>query len=702
VFIWIPYCSPALPGSWLLVLMPAHTRATGKRWQAASAAVTDRRQSVLDACRPVLCRLTAAAIARRFPLVVATHAVLIVMASYLACWLRFDGDIPPALFATYLQTLPSVLAIRGLTFVPFRLYGGLWRYTSVWDLSRIVLGVVTSSLALHVLVYGPLGPHGYPRSLVIIDSILLISFLGGVRLLWRIVPGAVRAKRGRRVLVLGAGDAGEMIVREMRKDGGYQPVGFIDDDPSKVGSSIHGVMVLGTRDELPRVVAATKPHEVLVGIPTADPAVVRDFVRLLEPFNLPITTLPTLEQLVNGKISVKHIRPLAIEDLLPRSQVTLDAEQAQRLVRGRRVLVTGAGGSIGSELCRQIATLDPESLILYERYENSLYQIATELVDRGVTVPIHPAIGDITDAGRVDAVFAEHRPHLVFHAAAHKHVPLMEANPCEAVKNNVLGTRTIAEAAREYRVERFVLVSTDKAANPSSVMGATKRVAELTVAAVSAGARTRFVTVRFGNVLGSNGSVIPRMLEQIRTGGPVTVTHPEIRRYFMLIPEAVQLVLQAAALARGRETFVLDMGEPIKVLDVARNLIRLSGFVPDQDIPIAFVGLRPGEKLVEELVGEGEQIEPAGTDKLFRVPWPTSADLESLANQAAALVRVATSGRSQDVITQLRLIVPTFHPAGLAAREAVAAAVVLSQPRAGRAPLRPRVAPVAVATPSGT
>jgi FlaA1/EpsC-like NDP-sugar epimerase len=595
-------------------------------------------------------------------LVVAVHLPLIMLASYGALWLRFDGDIPPLVAATYLQGLPWLLATRGLVFIPFGLYGGLWRYTSVWDLSRIVLAVFTSSAGFYFFAHLRFGPASVPRSISIIDSLLLIFFLGGVRLLRRVIPSVMRWRRGRRVVIVGAGDAGEMIVREMWKGGGYHPVGFVDDDNAKVGRTIHGVTVLGTRNDLPRIVATARPDEILVAIPSAKASIVRSIVHVLEGHKLPITTLPSLADLVNGKVGVKQIRPLAIEDLLSRTQVALNADDARTLVSGKRVLVTGAGGSIGSELCRQIAALEPASLILYERYENSLYTITNELADRKIRIPVHPTVGDVTDESRVEAVFATHLPHIVFHAAAHKHVPLMEANPCEAVKNNVAGTQTVAQAAKRHGAERFVLISTDKAANPSSVMGATKRVAELIVQAVSAHGGTRFVTVRFGNVLGSNGSVIPRMLDQIQAGGPVTVTDPEIRRYFMLIPEAVQLVLQAAVLARDRETFVLDMGEQIKVLDVARNLIRLSGFVPDEEIPITFIGLRPGEKLIEELVGDGEVLEPAETEKIFRVRWPAVSESVGLSERVADLIRTSALGRADDVICQLREIVPTFTP----------------------------------------
>jgi FlaA1/EpsC-like NDP-sugar epimerase len=613
---------------------------------------------------------------KRLALVGILHLAIIPTATYLAFWLRFDGSIPPEYLMTFAQTLPWLFAVRGLTFVPFGLYGGLWRYTGVWDLSRIVLAVFTSSSLLYLLVYRQLGPSAYPRSIVAIDSLLLVFFLGGARLLWRVVPILTRARPGRRVLIIGAGDAGDMIVREMLKSGGYEPVGFVDDDWSKLGHTIHGIKVLGTRADLPRVVAATGAREALVAIPSATPATIRSFVRLLEDYKVPITTLPSLSELVNGQVGVKQIRPLAIEDLLPRSQVCLNPEDGRRLVKGKRVLVTGAGGSIGSELCRQIGTLEPSELILYERYENSLFAIANDLADRGVRATVHSVIGDVTDAARTAAVFAQHRPHLVFHAAAHKHVPLMEGNPCEAIKNNVVGTRVVAETSRRFGVERFVLVSTDKAVNPTSVMGASKRVAELIVQAISRDAgETLFVTVRFGNVLGSNGSVIPRMLDQIRAGGPVTVTDPEIRRYFMLIPEAAQLVLQAAVFAHERATFVLDMGEQIKVLDVARNLIRLSGFVPDEEIPIKIIGLRPGEKLYEELVGKGEAFEPSGIEKIFRLRETPVFDRDEFENQVASLVRAAGLGRSNEVFQHLCQIVPSFKPGVLTATEGAEAPI---------------------------
>jgi FlaA1/EpsC-like NDP-sugar epimerase len=600
-----------------------------------------------------------------FPLAVGVHCVLIALAAYLACWLRYDGDIPPRILAIYLRTLPWFILIRTVIFWRFGLFDGLWKYTGIWDLSRIVLAVLASAAVLFAPFYSPLGPQGFPRSIPIIDSLLLISFLGGVRLIHRIAHALPPSAPGQRVLIWGAGDAGDMIVREMRRAGGYHPVGFIDDNPFKVGRTIQGVTVLGTAKDLARIIAATNPQEVLIAIPSGRATAVRGILQRLESFKLPITTLPDLKDLVNGKVAVKQIRPLSIEDLLPRSPVILQVRDVHALIKGKRVLVTGAGGSIGSELCRQIVTHEPESLILYERYENSLFAVVNDLAERAPAASIHPMIGDVTDVDRVDTVFSSYRPSLVFHAAAHKHVPLMEANPCEAVKNNVGGTRTVAEAARRHHVERFVLISTDKAANPSSIMGATKRVAELIVQAMSEGTKTRFVAVRFGNVLGSNGSVIPRMVEQIRSGGPVTVTHPDITRYFMLIPEAVELVLQAAVLARGRETFVLDMGEQMRVLDMAKNLIRLSGFVPDEQIPIKFIGLRAGEKLMEELVGDGETLEPSEVQKIFRVEW-SQVEASRMVGLVEAVVSHAKQGREAETIAHLLALVPTLSRSGAA------------------------------------
>jgi FlaA1/EpsC-like NDP-sugar epimerase len=469
-------------------------------------------------------------------------------------------------------------------------------------------------------------------------------------------------RTGKRVLIIGAGSAGEMVARDLRKNG-YQPIGFIDDDPLKLGQWIHRVRVLGSREDLPGIVTTESPDEVLVAMPSAAAPAVRQIVAALEPFKIPITTVPPLREILDGTVTISEVRQLRVEDLLPRAPVNLDIERARELVRGRRVLVTGAGGSIGSELARQIEALEPERLLLLERYENNLYAVFNSL---GENPCARPLVGDITDARRLHAIMREHRPQIVFHAAAHKHVPLMELNPCEAIKNNVTGTRHVVEASVRFGVDKFVLISTDKAVNPTSLMGATKRVAELVVQSMAGQGSTQWVTVRFGNVLGSNGSVIPRWMEQIESGGPVTLTHPEVRRFFMLIPEAVQLILQSAAVTRGGDIFALEMGEQIPLLEMARNLIRLSGYVPDDEIPIAHVGLRPGEKLSEELVGDDERVDSSPSEKILRLRPLVTRDSAELQAAVARLGKLASQGDVAAVLSLLCQIVPTFQPdAGL-------------------------------------
>src|SRR5574337_755813 len=598
----------------------------------------------------------------RRPLVVVLHLALIVLANYLAFWLRFDGAVPDYEMAVFVQMLPWLLVIRGVTFFPFRLYEGLWRYTSIWDLRNIIGGILASTLVFYTFVHWGLHLTIYPRSVFLIDSLLLISLLGGVRLMRRIYREFGQLEREKRVLIYGAGDAGEMIVRDMKHNPfyDYEPIGFLDDNPSKIGQRIHGVKVLGTRDALNKVLAEKQPDMVLVAISRAEPVVIRGLVKALEPFKIPITTLPNLRDVLDGRIEVNRIRNLSIEDLLERAPVGLDSVPVRLLIQGKRVLVTGAGGSIGSELCRQIVALHPSSLVLYERYENGLYAVAHELASRDGKGLTHTVIGDVTDKSRVNTILAEHRPEIIFHAAAHKHVPLMELNPCEAVKNNILGTRIMAEAARQYGAERFLLISTDKAVNPTSVMGASKRVAEFLVQGMNDYGRGVFSVVRFGNVLGSNGSAVPRFLEQIKAGGPVTVTHPEMRRFFMLIPEAVQLVLHAGALAKGGEIFILEMGEPIKVLDLTRTLIRLSGFVPETEIPIVFTGIRPGEKLTEELVGKDETVEPSGVEDIRRIRSTLQQDPTFLAKKVEELETLASQGDSHAARDLLGELVPTY------------------------------------------
>jgi FlaA1/EpsC-like NDP-sugar epimerase len=600
----------------------------------------------------------------RRPVVVLLHLALVVIVHVSALWLRFDGEIPSAQTALLLRMLPWLVVIRGLTFFPFRLYEGLWRYTSIFDLRNIIGGVLTSSVGFYLLVHWGFGLKRYPRSVFVIDALLLLVVLGGLRLTRRIYRELSRVSREKRILIYGAGDAGEMIVRDMRNNSYYdhEPVGFIDDDRTKIGQRVHGVKVLGTRQELARIMRDQAPDAILVAMPRSGPVTIREIVRTLEPFKVPIQTLPDLREILDGKVSVGQIRPLAVEDLLERLPISLEIEPVRGLISRRRVLVSGAGGSIGSELVRQISTLSPSMLVLLDRYENGLHGLATDLRSRSVACPTETVIADITDAERVNSVFATYRPEILFHAAAHKHVPLMELNPCEAVKNNVRGTRIAIEAAQRWKVERLVLISSDKAVNPSSVMGATKRIAELMIQSMHHDGAGNFSAVRFGNVLASNGSVVPLFLEQIRRGGPVTVTHPEMKRYFMLISEAVHLVLQAATLAKGADIFVLEMGEQVRVLDLARHMIRLSGCIPDEEIPITFTGLRPGEKLYEELIGDDEAVEPSSAAGILRVV-PKRLPQRRLARHALGeLERLAFAGDCAGVLACMKTLVPTYIP----------------------------------------
>lgn len=596
---------------------------------------------------------------------VCLHVLLIVLANYSAFWLRFDGVIPDKELIWFLTMLPWLVAIRTAAFIPFQLYEGLWRYTSIWDLRNIILGVLTSTAGFYVLVHGFFGLSGYPRSVILVDSVLLICFLGGIRLVRRISHDIQPVNRDQRILIYGAGDAGEMLVRDMKHNPfhEYEPIGFVDDDPKKVGQRIHGVKVLGTRQAIRAIIEREKPHAVVVAIPRAEAATVRSVVNILEPLKIPIKTLPNLRDILGGKVELSQIRNLAIEDLLERAPVGLDTTPLKSLMSGRRVLVTGAGGSIGSELCRQIVSCEPACLILYERYENGLYEVNREISSAALACAVHAVVGDVTDERRLFAIMEEFKPHIVFHAAAHKHVPLMESNPCEAVKNNVLGTRLVLEAAERYGVERCILISTDKAVNPSSIMGACKRVGELLVRDAqrrATGGRV-FAGVRFGNVLGSNGSVVHLFRDQIKAGGPVTVTHPDICRYFMLIPEAVHLVLHAVPLASGGEIFVLEMGEQIKVVDMARNLIRLSGFVPDQEIAISFIGLRPGEKMYEELFEEGESVEPSSVKGIVVIRPDPTQDTVWVKREVEKLELLALEGKANEVVAQLKTIIPTYN-----------------------------------------
>jgi FlaA1/EpsC-like NDP-sugar epimerase len=596
--------------------------------------------------------------------IVLLHAGMVLLSNFLGVFLHLKPSQSVLDFPRYLEMLPWLVAIRILVFVPFRLFEGMWRYTSLGDLLNIVAAVSLSSWAYYAVLRWVFDAAVYPPSVYLLDSLLLIAFMGGVRLVRRTHRELARLVPDKRVLVYGAGDAGEMIVRDMRQNDlySYEPMGFIDDDRAKVGRRIHGVKVLGTRDALPEIMAGQKPDAVVVAIPRAHPSTIREIVRALEPYKVPIQTLPSLLDLIDGRVTVSQIRTLAVGDLLERAPLGLDLQPVRQLIAGKRILITGAGGSIGSELARQVAVLDPGDVVLVDRYENGLHALTIEPCWRNARCRPHAVIADVSDAARMMGVLSDQRPQIVFHAAAHKHVPLMEHNASEAVRNNVGGSRALLEGALRVGVERFILISTDKAVNASSVMGATKRVAELLVQCMGANATGIYSAVRFGNVLASNGSVVPQFLGQIEAGGPVTVTHPDMRRYFMLISEAVHLVLQAATLAKGGDTFVLEMGEQIKVLDLARNLIRLAGLVPEEDVAITFVGLRPGEKLSEELIGADETADSTPAEGILRVQLSTPPEWPAFARQVLELEKLAAAGDDTAVIAKLAELVPTYRP----------------------------------------
>ncbi len=590
------------------------------------------------------------------------HLVQTTLANYAAFILRYESFGLTQYRKIFILYLPLILLIRLGIYLAAGHYKNILRYSGVKDLVRLLISLTLGSIAFFVLVRFIFADTSYPRSVYIIDWLLIIMLSGGGRLSIRVFREYMRSERsGKRTLLVGAGDAGEMILRDMNNNPqyGYTPVGFIDDAPGKKGLKIHGVPIIGGREMIGAAVKLHGAEEILITMPSADNRTIREVYDACKPHKLPIKTLPRLSDVLNDNVSLSQIRPLSLEDLLFREVVRPEVKEVKDFLAGKIVLVTGAGGSIGSELCRQILEHGPSNLIIFDRYENALFEIDLELRRRRKT-GITTVIGDVCDAAGIERLFAGHKPAIVFHAAAHKHVPLMEGNPLEAVKNNVFGTKNVAEAAKRHNAESFVMVSTDKAVNPTNVMGATKRIAEFLAMGMNSPAGTRFTTVRFGNVLGSNGSVINIFKEQLGRGGPLTVTHPEIKRFFMLIPEAVHLVLIAASAGKGGEIFVLDMGEQIKIVDLAENFIRLSGLTPYEDINIEFIGLRPGEKMYEELFDESERTSPSFHEKLLIAAPEGAPSMPEIRRHLAALDLILLEGSVERLMDEIRKIVPNF------------------------------------------
>jgi|AP45_3_1055517.scaffolds.fasta_scaffold10323_2 FlaA1/EpsC-like NDP-sugar epimerase len=602
----------------------------------------------------------------RMAMVVAMHLVLFAAAYVGSFLIRFDFSIPDAWMATVWTGLGLVLAAKMIVFGLLRMYQGWWRYVSIYDLLTLTRALIVAGVAF-ILVNVFTGLITPPRSIYIIDFGLSLVLVGGARGSLRLMREALHSRTAegperQNVLILGAGDTGETLLREINKNRNlpYKPIGFLDDDPHKQGLKIHNVSVLGRMDELKHYADKHNVATVLIAMPSADREQLRRVVNIAKDAGVETRILPAVETILSsGGLVTNQIREISLSDLLGRAPVRLDMQSIGSLLQGKRVMVTGAGGSIGSEICRQVLRFAPEELIMVERAETPLFFIHRELRgDHGES--IIPYVASISDPDRMREIFALHTPDVILHAAAYKHVPLMEANPCEAVKNNITGTQVLTDLAIEHEVSAFVLISTDKAVNPTSVMGATKRITELLLmkAQQREENKTRFCAVRFGNVLGSNGSVVPIFTEQIRKGGPVTVTHPEMTRYFMTIPEAVQLVLQAGALGQGGEIFILDMGEPVKIADLARDMIRLSG-LSETDIEVIYTGIRPGEKLFEELAINKDEMDKTRHKKIFVAPEEVEG-IQLLGEHYGTLIQTAEDGNEQEVRQLLKEIIPTY------------------------------------------
>jgi len=623
---------------------------------------------------------------KNFFIVLFADTLLLTSSLFLSYLIRFNFRIPEEYSVLFYQILPFILIIKIVCFYFFDLYRGMWRYTSITDLINIIKAASVSTLVIICLI---LFSHtrfiGFPRSVFIMDWCFTVLLISGYRLSIRLYYEHVSGDKTtsiptrqiltlffknigelKRLLIIGAGDCGEKIYREIRDNAhlSYNVVGFLDDDADKIGKKIHGIPVLNKIGEIKGVVKKVKADEVLIAIPSASSSQMREIVAYCKESGIKFKTIPGMGELINGQLTVNSIREVAYHDLLGREIIELDEKQIGNYLHKECVLVTGAGGSIGSELCRQICRFHPRSIILYERAESPLYEIELELKQNFSDIIISPMLADLQDKKQLERCFETNKPQTVFHAAAYKHVPLLEVQPWKAIHNNIQGTANVVEAANKHNIGRFVFVSTDKAVRPANIMGASKRIAEMLIQSQNGCgvSETRFITVRFGNVVGSVGSVIPFFKKQIKKGGPVTVTHPDVTRYFMTIPEACQLILQAGAMGKGGEIFLFDMGTSIKIDDMARDLIRLSGFEPDVDIKIEYIGLRPGEKLYEELIIEGEDVLPTSHEKIM-VRKGKECNLQHLNTKIDELTKIAEEQEIEKIKEKLKEIVPEYSPA---------------------------------------
>ncbi len=610
-----------------------------------------------------------------------TDMVLFAMALYGSYLIRYEMLPEPVPFWQIFQLLLWIVPLKVLIFFLFGLYQGMWRYTSVRDFWALGRACLVSTILVILILLAAKRFVGYSRAVFVVDLLLTLVLTGGIRMAirsyfaGRMSPEAIAAMPEKtaltRVLIIGAGDAGEKILREILDNYtlNYHVVGFIDDDPAKQGRSIHGVRVLGNVERLDKVLQKEEVQQILIAVPSASGDQVRRIVEACQKCNASYKILPGIGDLIDGRVSVKLLRDISYEDLLGRSPVQLNTEGIRNYLDGKTVLVTGCGGSIGSELCRQIAKYKPGRIVLLDSSESNLFHIQMEMQNDKGCRHSEAILGQVQDEVLMDNIFDKYKPKVVFHAAAYKHVPMIEKNPWQAVFNNIVGSRVVMEMALRHHVDRFVLVSTDKAVRPTNVMGASKRVTELIMQCLQ-GRETRFMAVRFGNVVGSSGSVIPFFRSQIEKGGPVTVTHPEVNRFFMTIPEATQMILQAGTMGQGGEIFILRMGTPVKIADMARDLIRLSGKEPDVDIKIVYTGLREGEKLYEELITVGEDILPTshrkvmvlGSDTYFKGIGSPQEAKKNLYRELDELVKIAARHDSKGIKAKLKEIVPEYTP----------------------------------------